>query len=160
MDNMAKTYSTTHNPLGNITVTAGGSGYSSTSGSAIYMGGFGGSSTGSAPTWTMASSATTAATMSPGALQVKGDSEFQGSVKVKGDSEFQGNVTVKGIRVKGRDLTDWIETVDSRLGLLHIDAALETEFDELRALGDAYREAERRFNEQKRVYEILKNTDE
>jgi hypothetical protein len=83
-----------------------------------------------------------------------------GSLQVKGDSEFLGNVTVKGIRVKGRDLTDWIETVDSRLGLLHIDAALETEFDELRALGDAYREAERRFTEQKRVYEILKNTDE
>ena len=139
------TYSTTYNPLGNVTVSGGGYSLSTGSTNAIYVGGGGGLT---APTWTMASSATTTATMSPGSLQVKGD------------SEFLGNVTVKGIRVKGRDLTDWIETVDSRLGLLHIDAALETEFDELRALGDAYREAERRFNEQKRVYDILKNTDE
>jgi len=109
---------------------------------AIYVGGGGGGGL-TAPTWTMASSATTASTMSPSSIQVKGDAEFLGNIKIK-----------------GRNLTDWLETVDSRLGLLHIDAALETEFDELRALGDAYREAERRFTEQKRVYEILKNTDE
>jgi hypothetical protein len=137
-----KTHSTTYNPLGNITVTGGGytlgAGYSSAN--AIYVGGGAGGGTGiSAHT----SWATTASTMQPSSLQVSGDAEFLGNIKIK-----------------GRNLTDWLETVDSRLGLLHIDAELETEFDELRALGDAYREAERRFNEQKRVYEILKNTDE
>jgi hypothetical protein len=105
---------------------------------AIYVGG-GGAGTGvGISTWS-----TTASTMSPSSIQVKGDAEFLGN-----------------IRIKGRNLTDWLETVDSRLGILHIDSELESEFDELRALGDAYREAERRFNEQKRVYEILKNTDE
>jgi hypothetical protein len=137
-----KTHSTTYNPLGNITVTGGGytlgAGYSSAN--AIYVGGGAGGGTGiSAHT----SWATTASTMQPSSLQVSGDAEFLGNIKIK-----------------GRNLTDWLETVDSRLGLLHIDAELETEFDELKALGDAYREAERRFNEQKRVYEILKNTDE
>jgi hypothetical protein len=137
-----KTHSTTYNPLGNITVTGGGytlgAGYSSAN--AIYVGGGAGGGTGiSAHT----SWATTASTMQPSSLQVSGDAEFLGNIKIK-----------------GRNLTDWLETVDSRLGLLHIYAELETEFDELRALGDAYREAERRFNEQKRVYEILKNTDE
>ena len=136
------TYSTTYNPLGNITVTGGGytlgAGYSSAN--AIYVGGGAGGGTGiSAHT----SWATTASTMQPSSLQVSGDAEFLGNIKIK-----------------GRNLTDWLETVDSRLGILHINSELESEFDELRALGDAYREAERRFTEQKRVYDILKNTDE
>jgi hypothetical protein len=134
------TYSTTHTPLGNVTITGGGYSLSTGSTNAIYVGGGGGAGGGlSAHT----SWSTTASTMSPSSIQVKGDAEFLGNIKIK-----------------GRNLTDWLETVDSRLGLLHIDAELETEFDELKALGDAYREAERRFNEQKRVYEILKNTDE
>jgi hypothetical protein len=136
------TYSTTYNPLGNITVSGGGYSLSTGSTNAIYVGG-GGAGTGvGISTWSTTAS-TTASTMSPSSIQVKGDAEFLGNIKIK-----------------GRNLTDWLETVDSRLGLLHIDAALETEFDELKALGDAYREAERRFNAQKRVYEILKNTDE
>ena len=137
-----KTHSTTYNPLGNITVTGGGytlgAGYSSAN--AIYVGGGAGGGTGiSAHT----SWATTASTMQPSSLQVSGDAEFLGNIKIK-----------------GRNLTDWLATVDSRLGILHINSELESEFDELRALGDAYREAERRFTEQKRVYDILKNTDE
>jgi len=134
------TYSTTYNPLGNVTVSGGGYSLSTGSTNAIYVGAGGGAGGGlSAHT----SWSTTASTMSPNSIQVKGDAEFLGNIKIK-----------------GRNLADWLDTVDSRLGLLHIDAALETEFDELRALGDAYREAERRFNEQKRVYNILKNTDE
>ena len=136
------TYSTTYNPLGNVTITGGGYSLSTGSTNAIYVGGGGGGGTG-IPASPHTSWSTTASTMSPSSIQVKGDAEFLGNIKIK-----------------GRNLTDWLETVDSRLGLLHIDAALETEFDELRALGDAYREAERRFTEQKRVYEILKNTDE
>jgi len=134
-----KTHSTTYNPLGNITVTGGGytlgAGYSSAN--AIYVGGGAGGGI-AHTTWT-----TAASTMQPSSLQVSGDAEFLGNIKIK-----------------GRDLTDWLATVDSRLGILHINSELETEFDELRALGDAYREAERRFTEQKRVYDILKNTDE
>ena len=105
---------------------------------AIYVGGGSGGGGGQWHTNT-----TAVATISPNQLQVKGDAEFLGN-----------------IRVKGRNLTEWLETVESRLGILQINSELETEFDELRALGDAYREAERRFNEQKRVYDILKNTDE
>jgi hypothetical protein len=77
------------------------------------------------------------------------------TLEVSGDATFKGN-----IKVKGRNLTDWLETIDSRLGILQTNPALEKEFDELKALGDAYRESERRFLEQKRVYEILKTTDE
>ena len=132
-------YSTTYNPLGNVTISGGG--YTLTAGTtnAIYVGGGGGGYGGGQ--WH--TNATTAATITPNSLHVKGDAEFLGN-----------------IRVKGRNLTEWLETVESRLGILQINSELETEFDELRALGDAYREAERRFNEQKRVYDILKNTDE
>jgi hypothetical protein len=141
-----KTHSTTYNPLGNVTITAGGynlsTGYASTN--AIYVGGGSGAGGGTGiPASAHTSWSTTASTMSPSSIQVKGDAEFLGNIKIK-----------------GRNLTDWLETVDSRLGLLHIDSELESEFDELRALGDAYREAERRFTEQKQVYDILKNTDE
>lgn len=101
-----------------------------TAGSAIYAGSGSG-------TWN------TTATMSPPTLEVSGDANFKGN-----------------INIKGRNLTDWLETIDSRLGILQANPDLEKEFDELRALGDAYREAERRFLEQKRVYEILKNTDQ
>ena len=109
---------------------------------------FGNLSVGNATTgafsWNNASWAgTTAVTMTPNVLEVSGDAVFKGN-----------------IRVKGRDLTDWLEQVESRLAILQVNPDMEAEFDELKALGDAYREAERRFNEQKRVYEILKTTDE
>jgi hypothetical protein len=131
-------YSTTYSPLGNVTITGGGYTLAAGTTNAIYVGGGSGGGGGQWHTNT-----TAVATISPNQLQVKGDAEFLGN-----------------IRVKGRNLTEWLETVESRLGILQINSELETEFDELRALGDAYREAERRFNEQKRVYDILKNTDE
>ena len=77
------------------------------------------------------------------------------SLQVNGDANFKGN-----LRVKDRELTDWLETVESRLGMLQVNPKLESEFDELKALGDAYRAAEKRFLEQKRLIEILKKTDE
>jgi hypothetical protein len=132
--------STTYNPItqsfGNITLT-GSSGATYGTSNAIYVGGGGGG------TWTSATWPSVTATATPGALQVHGDAEFKGNVKVG-----------------GRDLTQWLEQVEGRLGMLQVNPGLESEFDELRALGDAYREAERRFLEQKRVYDILKTTDE
>lgn len=76
------------------------------------------------------------------------------TIHVKGDAEFEGNVVIQG-----RDLGSILATLESRLGVLQPNPELEAEFDELKALGDAYREAEKRFNEQKRVFEILKTQD-
>ncbi len=76
------------------------------------------------------------------------------TIHVKGEAVFDGNVTVKG-----RDLTQMLESIESRLGILTPNPELESEFDELKALGDAYREAEKKFKEQKRIFEILKNQD-
>jgi hypothetical protein len=77
------------------------------------------------------------------------------TLKVSGDTEIDGNLTVKG-----RDLMDMLETIESRLAILHPNAQLESEFDELKALGDAYRAAEKKLLEQKRVFEILKQQDQ
>ena len=52
-----------------------------------------------------------------------------------------------------------LEAIESRLGILTPNPQLESEFDELKALGDAYREAEKKFKEQKQIFEILKNQD-
>jgi hypothetical protein len=133
------THSTTYNPLGNVTITGGGYINAGTT-CAVYVGnGPGGPGTGvnynTATTWSTRAS--------------------HSGLQVTGDAEFRGNITVKG-----RNLSDWLEAVDSRLGTLQINPQLEREFQELRALGDAYREAERRFLEQQRIYDILKNTDE
>lgn len=91
---------------------------------------------------------------SPYTWTTTGISDTRSSIQVKGDAEFDGNVTVQG-----KNLMDMLETIESRLGILTPNPALEAEFDELKALGDAYREAERRLNEQKRVFEILKTQD-
>jgi hypothetical protein len=132
---MSTTYNPSTHTFGNITLT-GSSGATWGTSNAIYVGGGGNGSA-------MANWPSVTATATPGALQVLGDAEFKGNVKVG-----------------GRDLTGWLEQVESRLAILQTNPNLESEFDELRALGDAYREAERRFLEQKRVYEILRTTDE
>ena len=134
-----KTHSTTFNPLANITLTSGGGYINTGSTNAVYVGtgqaGTGGVSYNTATTWSTRAS--------------------HSGLQVTGDAEFRGNITIQG-----RNLSDWLATVDSRLGTLQINPQLEREFQELRALGDAYREAERRFLEQQRIYDILKNTDE
>lgn len=77
------------------------------------------------------------------------------TLKVTGDTEITGN-----LKVKGRDLCQILDAIESRLGVLNPNPELEKEFDELKELGDAYREAEKKFLEQKRVFEILKKQDE
>lgn len=75
-----------------------------------------------------------------------------GQVIIAGDCEFKGNITWKG-----RDLKDWLESVESRLGMLQPNSRLEAEYEELKALSDQYRALEKRLLEQQRVFDILKN---
>lgn len=123
------------------TVTINPSTYSVTG---VYTGGGGGGSgstyTGTGATW---STIGTGVWPDPNSMVVKCDAVFEGNIKIK-----------------GRDLTEWLEEIDSRLGMLQINKELEDEFNELKSLGDAYRDAEKRFLEQKKIYEILKKTDE
>jgi len=131
---MSYTYNPPSSSIGNITLTGGAQ-------TTFTLTGTSGTSATTAP-YVWASTTGWDTTASPGTLHVKGN------------SVFEGNITVKG-----RDLTEMLEAIESRLAILTPNPDLEAEFDELRALGDAYREAEKKFKEQKRVFEILKNQD-
>ena len=63
------------------------------------------------------------------------------------------------VKINGLSLKDTLSTIEERLAILRPNTMLEKEFDELKELGDAYRAAEKRLAEQKRVFDILKKTD-
>jgi hypothetical protein len=81
-------------------------------------------------------------------------SSINSTLTVTGDTEITGNLTVKG-----RNLCDLLDIIESRLAILQINPALEEEFSELRELGDRYREMEAKLTEQKRIFKILKTQD-
>jgi hypothetical protein len=68
-------------------------------------------------------------------------------------------ITDKDLVIDGLSLRDFMQTVNERLAIVQPNPALEKEFDELRECADRYRELERKFLEQKRVWETLKKQD-
>jgi hypothetical protein len=73
------------------------------------------------------------------------------SLSVQGDADFAGDV-----RVKGRSLAEFMEQVEQRLNMLQPNPDLEQEWDELRELGERYRELERRCKEKGEMWKKLK----
>lgn len=71
-----------------------------------------------------------------------------------------GKISLKGenadLDINGVSLKETLEGIQEMLGLMKMDPALETEFEELRAAGDRYRELRERFREQKAVWDTLK----
>ena len=71
-----------------------------------------------------------------------------------------GQVSLKGdnadIDINGVSLKDFMERVESRLGLLTPDSRLEEEWAELRELGDRYRELEKEIHDRMKTFDILK----
>ena len=76
---------------------------------------------------------------------------IESTLQVQGDSEFVGDVTVKG-----RSLTEVMESVERRLRILRPNPALEAEWDQLRELGDQYRELEQQLTEKAQMWQTLK----
>lgn len=76
-----------------------------------------------------------------------------GKIHVQGDAVFDGN-----IKWQGRDMREWFETVESRLGMLKPNPELEQGWDELANLRQQYVELEKKLLEQQRVFDILKKT--
>jgi hypothetical protein len=60
------------------------------------------------------------------------------------------------IVIKGKKLSEVLAGIETRLGLLTANPKLESEFEELRALGERYRELERQLNQQLQTWDILK----
>ena len=77
--------------------------------------------------------------------------QSQGKLTVSGDAEFEGN-----IHMNGRNLTDVLSNIESRLAILRPNPALEEEYDELKELGDQYRKLEQKLVEKQRTFDILK----
>lgn len=75
------------------------------------------------------------------------------SINVNGDAVFHGNITWKG-----RDMREWFESVEARLGLLHPNSELEKEWSELAELRMRYVDLERQLLEKQQVFDILKKT--
>jgi len=70
-------------------------------------------------------------------------------------------ISIKGenadLDINGVSLKDFMQRVEQRLAILTPDAKLEEEWEELRALGDRYRELEKEINAKMKTFDILKN---
>ena len=73
------------------------------------------------------------------------------TLSVQGDAEFDGDITVKG-----RSLAEFMESVEQRLNILRPNPGLEAEWDQLRALGEQYRELEKQLTEKSQMWDTLK----
>ena len=80
-----------------------------------------------------------------------GQDDTKASLKVTGNAEISGNLTVDGVNIG-----ELLKGIQSQLGLLVPNPEIESEFDQLRELGDQYRKLEALLKEQKRVWDILK----
>lgn len=73
------------------------------------------------------------------------------SLKVKGDAEIDGD-----IKLNGRSMSDLLDKIEQRLALLTPNTELEAEWEELKALGDQYRQLEQYIKEKSKTWDILK----
>jgi hypothetical protein len=73
------------------------------------------------------------------------------TLSVHGDAEFDGDITVKG-----RSLSEFMESVEHRLNILRPNSDLEAEWDQLRALGEQYRKLEQQLTEKNQMWATLK----
>ncbi len=71
-----------------------------------------------------------------------------------------GKISLKGegadVDINGKSLKAWMEKVEERLNILTTNPELETEWDELRELGERYREIEKRCKEKAETWKKLK----
>jgi hypothetical protein len=91
---------------------------------------------------------TTGATSSP---WIATGTNASNTLSVQGDAEFDGEVTVKG-----RSLSEFMESVEQRLNILRPNPDLEAEWDQLRALGEQYRKLEQQLTEKSQMWATLK----
>ena len=74
-----------------------------------------------------------------------------GGIRMDSDCDITfGNVSLK----------ETLESIQSRLAILKPNPLLEEEWEELRALGDAYRALEKEIGEKMQVWNALKKVDE
>ena len=62
------------------------------------------------------------------------------------------------IKVGDRSLKEFMDKVEERMNILHVNPELEDQWEELKKLGDEYRQLERELLEKNRMWETLKKS--
>ena len=70
---------------------------------------------------------------------------------VKGDAEIEGD-----LKIKGKSLADAIDNIEKRLAILHPNKDLEERWEQLKALGEHYRELEKDILEKEKIWNTIK----
>jgi hypothetical protein len=134
--------------LTDITITSGSvdswSEYNMSDLNATWLSGGSGGSGGSGYTYTTTSTGASNPWIATG-------TNASNTLSVQGDAEFDGDITVKG-----RSLSQFMDDVEQRLNILRPNPALEAEWDQLRVLGEQYRELERQLTEKSQMWDTLK----
>ena len=73
------------------------------------------------------------------------------TLSVTGDADVSGD-----IKVKGRSLAEFMDSVEQRLNMLQPNPKLEQEWDQLRELGEQYRQLEQQLIEKSKMWDTLK----
>ena len=73
------------------------------------------------------------------------------SIQVKGDADIQGD-----LKIQGKSLMDRISKIEDRLAILQFNPRLEEKWENLKSLGDQYRELEKDILEKEEIWAKLK----
>ena len=72
-------------------------------------------------------------------------------LKVTGNAEFEGDIKIKGV-----SLSDRLDTIEERLGILRPNNDLEGKWEKLKKLGEEYRKLEKEILEGENIWDMLK----
>ena len=73
------------------------------------------------------------------------------SLTVHGDADFKGDV-----KIKGKSLSETLEAIEERLGILFRNNELEERWAELRDLANQYKKLEKEILEKEKMWDLLK----
>ena len=73
------------------------------------------------------------------------------TLQVNGDARIDGSLTVKGV-----NLSERLDQIEQRLGILRPNNDLEGKWEQLKDLGDQYRQLEKEILEKESMWDILK----
>lgn len=73
------------------------------------------------------------------------------TLHVKGDAEFEGD-----LKIKGQSILESLQKIEDRLAILHPNQELESRWDELKELGEKYRQLEQEILDKEKVWDIIK----
>lgn len=98
----------------------------------------------------------TYATNNTGGLWTNGLNGTSGAqINPSGTMELTGENA--DLKIRGKSMVDWMEKVEERLNILTPNKEMEAEWDELRELGERYRELERKCKEKGEMWNKLKS---